>query len=69
MKIIELSKYAPGMMQAEALAEAEKCGLRLLTNREADAIIQGKLLCNGYDCKHNKYTGLTYECMKMDVKL
>ncbi|RPJ56095.1 MAG: hypothetical protein EHM12_10930 [Dehalococcoidia bacterium] len=39
MQIYTIAKLNPGITQAAALAEVEKQGLRLLTNKEADKIL------------------------------
>lgn len=66
MEIIKLATYENGMTQKQALEEAEKKGLELLTNKEHDKLLQSKDAKKYADCypawtgTHIKYkSGLT----------
>lgn len=61
MEIIEIAKNDPGLTQAEALKAVEEKGLRLLTNKEADAILQDDVLREKYKDYFSLWTGTHVE--------
>ncbi|MFA5240629.1 MAG: hypothetical protein WC476_13115 [Phycisphaerae bacterium] len=57
IKIIPISKYSNGLTQNEALAAVKKRKLRLLTNKEIDAILQNDNLQKEYSDYFPIWTG------------
>jgi len=60
-QIVAISKSTPGLTQKEALAAAKKRKLRLLTNKEIDAILQNDNLRKEYNDYFPIWTGTHVE--------
>lgn len=61
LKIVEIAKYKNRLSQSEALKAAKEHGVRLLTNKEADAILQNDELRKKYKNYFPLWTGTKVE--------
>lgn len=69
LEIIKIAKNSPGLSQADALREMEKRGLRILTNREVDALLQDEKQREKYGSFFPIWTGTRVELNGKKTKI